>query len=41
MIGWPAAERLDRRRRGGRRPTIADARIIEITFAPQQALPPR
>lgn len=39
MIGWPAAERLDRRRHGGRCPTIADARIIETTFALQQALP--
>jgi hypothetical protein len=39
MLGWPAAERLDRRRHGGRCPTIADARIIEATFALQQALP--
>jgi aminoglycoside phosphotransferase (APT) family kinase protein len=39
MLGWPAAERLDRRRHGGRCPTIADARIIETTFAVQQALP--
>jgi Ser/Thr protein kinase RdoA (MazF antagonist) len=39
MLGWPAAERLDRLRHGGRCPTIADARIIETTFALQQALP--
>jgi Ser/Thr protein kinase RdoA (MazF antagonist) len=39
MLGWPAAERLDRQRHGGRCPTIADARIIETTFALQQALP--
>jgi aminoglycoside phosphotransferase (APT) family kinase protein len=39
MLGWPAAEGLDRRRHGGRCPTIADARIIEATFALQQALP--
>lgn len=39
MIGWPLAERLDRQRHRGRCPTIADARIIEATFALQQALP--
>ena len=39
MLGWPAVERLDRQRHGGRCPTIADARIIETTFALQQALP--
>jgi aminoglycoside phosphotransferase (APT) family kinase protein len=39
MLGWPAAERLDRRRHGGRCPTVADAGIIETTFALQQALP--
>jgi aminoglycoside phosphotransferase (APT) family kinase protein len=39
MLGWPAAERLDRHRHGGRCPTIAAARIIETTFALQQALP--
>jgi aminoglycoside phosphotransferase (APT) family kinase protein len=39
MLGWPLAEQLDRQRHGGRCPTIADARIIETTFALQQALP--
>ncbi|HEY3954673.1 MAG TPA: aminoglycoside phosphotransferase family protein [Streptosporangiaceae bacterium] len=39
MLGWPAAERLDRQRHGGRARTVADARIIETTFALQQALP--
>jgi aminoglycoside phosphotransferase (APT) family kinase protein len=39
MIGWPLAGQLDRQRHGGRCPTIAAARIIETTFALQQALP--
>jgi aminoglycoside phosphotransferase (APT) family kinase protein len=39
MLGWPLAGRLDRQRHGGRSPTIADARVIEATFALQQALP--
>jgi aminoglycoside phosphotransferase (APT) family kinase protein len=39
MLGWPLAEQLDRQRHGGRCPMIADARIIETTFALQQALP--
>jgi Ser/Thr protein kinase RdoA (MazF antagonist) len=39
MLGWPAAERLDRQRHGGRARTVAAARIIETTFALQQALP--
>ena len=39
MLGWPLAERLDRERHGGRCPTISAARIIETTFALQQALP--
>lgn len=39
MLGWPLAGQLDRLRHGGRSPTIADARIIETTFALQQALP--
>lgn len=39
LLGWPAAERLDRQRHGGRARTVADARIIETTFALQQALP--
>jgi aminoglycoside phosphotransferase (APT) family kinase protein len=38
-FGWPLAEALDRRRHGGDCPTIADARVIEATFALQQALP--
>jgi aminoglycoside phosphotransferase (APT) family kinase protein len=39
MLGWPLAEQLDRERHGGRCPTITAARIIETTFALQQALP--
>lgn len=39
MIGWPLADQLDQLRHGGRSPTMADARIIETTFALQQALP--
>jgi aminoglycoside phosphotransferase (APT) family kinase protein len=39
MLGWPLAEQLDRQRHGGRCPMIADAQIIETTFALQQALP--
>jgi hypothetical protein len=39
MIGWPLAERLDRQRHGGHSPTLAAARVIETTFALQQALP--
>jgi Ser/Thr protein kinase RdoA (MazF antagonist) len=39
LLGWPLAEQLDRERHGGRCPAIADARIIETTFALQQALP--
>ena len=39
-IGWPLAGRIDtRRRRGGARPLLADAKIIAATFALQQALP--
>jgi aminoglycoside phosphotransferase (APT) family kinase protein len=38
-IGWPLAERIDTRRRGGARPMLADAKIIAATFALQQALP--
>jgi aminoglycoside phosphotransferase (APT) family kinase protein len=38
-FGWPLAEALDRERHGGRCPTVADARVIEATFALQQALP--
>jgi aminoglycoside phosphotransferase (APT) family kinase protein len=38
-FGWGLAGRLDARRHRGRRPTIADARVIAATFALQQALP--
>lgn len=43
ILGWPLAGQLagqlSRQRPGGRPATIADARIIEATFALQQALP--
>jgi aminoglycoside phosphotransferase (APT) family kinase protein len=38
-FGWGLAGRLDAWRHTGRRPTIADARVIAATFALQQALP--
>jgi aminoglycoside phosphotransferase (APT) family kinase protein len=38
-FGWDLAGRLDAGRHAGRRPTIADARVIAATFALQQALP--
>jgi aminoglycoside phosphotransferase (APT) family kinase protein len=38
-FGWDLAGRLDARRHAGRRPTLADARVIAATFALQQALP--
>ena len=38
-FGWGLAGRLDAWRHAGRRPTVADARVIAATFALQQALP--
>jgi hypothetical protein len=38
-FGWGLAGSVDRLRHGGESPAIADARLIEATFALQQALP--
>lgn len=38
-FGWPLAGALDRQRHGGHGRLVADARVIEATFALQQALP--
>ena len=38
-VGWPLAEELDAKRRGGQSHVLADAKAIAATFALQQALP--
>lgn len=38
-FGWPLAEQVDAARNGGHTPAVPAARLIEATFALQQALP--